>query len=177
MQKQDNKIAAQINLLKLPANNKFEFDLDQSVDWIKDLLDELNENAVNDPAAFGLLKQSRLQIAGEVEKKNKTDLGEFLLARGSINATYATECVRTLKPMKVELTVPFKVCFLDESLEKTEMFEETDETWVENDVYDIYYYGKRTVNFQEMLHEQIFLNYNQYPVLDADCQLPGVQKP
>jgi hypothetical protein len=41
-------------------------------------------------------------------------------------------------------------------------------------VYEIYFYNKRTVEFQEMLHEQIFLNYDQYPVLDADSKLEGV---
>lgn len=176
MQKQENKIAAQINLLKLPANTKYEFDLDQSTDWLNELLNELNENAVGDPAAFGLLKQTRINVTGEVEKKTKPDLGEYLLATGSIEMVYATACVRTLKPMKVELTVPFKVCFLDESMESSEMFAETDETWIDNDVYDIYYYSKRTVNFLEMLHEQVFLNYNQYPVLDAECQLQGVDQ-
>lgn len=174
MQKQESKIAAQINLLKLPANSKYEIELNQSTDWVNNLLNELNENAVNDPAAFGLLKQSALTITGEVEKKTKIDLGEFLLAVGSIHAIYTTECIRTLRPMRMELTVPFKVCFLDVALESSEMFAETDETWVDNDVYDIYYYNKRTVNFQDMIHEQIFLNYNQYPVLDAECQLPGV---
>src|SRR5437868_1524508 len=117
MQKQDTKIAAQINLMKLPGNTKFEFDLDQNTDWLKGLLEELNENA-SDAASFGILKQSYLNLTGEVEKKQKPDLGEFLLATGSIHTVYATECIRTLKPMKVELTVPFKVCFLDESLEK-----------------------------------------------------------
>lgn len=76
--------------------------------------------------------------------------------------------------MKVELDIPFKICFVDESLATSELFAEIDETWVENDVYEIYFYTKRTVDFQEMLHEQIYLNVNQYPVLDADAKLLGM---
>ena len=101
-------------------------------------------------------------------------MSEFLLVTGTIEATYATECVRTLKPMKVELEIPFKVIFIDETLATSDLFADIDETWVENDTYEIYFYNKRTVNFMDMIHEQIFLNYNQYPVLDADAKLLGV---
>jgi uncharacterized metal-binding protein YceD (DUF177 family) len=173
MQKHENKVSAQINLIKLPANTVYEFDLDQETDWVKEILVEMNENATDKkPEAY--LKETTLHISGEIEKKNKIDMGEFLLATGTIEAEYATECVRTLKPMKVQLSVPFKVCFVDESLATSELFAEIDETWVENDTYEIYFYNKRTIQFQEMVHEQIFLNYNQYPVLDADAKLLGV---
>lgn len=173
MQKHENKVSAQINLIKLPANTVFEFELDHETDWLKEMLLEMNEHAT-DKKPDVYLKETRLNVYGEIEKKNKVEMGEFLLARGTIEAEYATECVRTLKPMKVELNVPFKVCFVDESMANSEMFAEIDETWVENDTYEIYFYTKRTVNFQEMIHEQIYLNYNQYPVLDADAKLLGV---
>lgn len=173
MQNNDNKIGAEINLIKLPSNTVFEFEFDQDTDWIRDILIELNENAT-DKTPEMYLKETQLVVLGEVEKKNSLEMGEHLLIRGQIEADYATECVRTLKPMKVELTIPFKVVFIDESLATSELFAEIDETWVENDTYEIYFYTKRTVNFQEMIHEQTFLNYNQYPVLDADAKLLGV---
>lgn len=173
MQKHENKVAAQINLIKLPVNNIFEFELDQNTEWVRDILVEMNENATTKkPEAF--LAETSLVITGEIEKKNKLEFGEFLLARGTIEAQYATECVRTLKPMKVDLTVDFKVCFVDEAMATTELFADLDETWVENDTYEVYFYNKRTVDFQEMIHEQIYLNYDQYPVLDADAKLLGV---
>jgi hypothetical protein len=175
MQKQDNKIAAQINLIKLPSNTKYEFVIDQHTSWMQEILLELNENATYSDSR-ALLEATSLSVSGELEKKNKPDLGEFLTINGTVSAHYATECVRTLKPMKVDLEIPFKVCFMDQSLEDTEMFKETDETWVENDVYEIYYYDKRTVNFKEMIHEQIFLHYNQYPVLDAESSLEGISE-
>lgn len=173
MQKQENKVSAQINLIKLPVNNIFEFELDQNTDWIKEILMEMNEHAT-DRTPDILLKETSLKIFGEIEKKNNLEFGEFLLARGKIEANYATECVRTLKPMKVDLSVEFKCCFVDEAMASSEQFAQLDETWIENDTYDVYFYNKRTVNFQEMIHEQIYLNYNQYPVLDAEAKLLGV---
>lgn len=173
MQKQDNKVAAQINLIKLPANTRYEFDLDQDTDWVRNILIELNENATEkSPEEY--LEETSLFISGEIEKKNKPEMSEYLLVSGTIEAEYVTECVRTLKPMKVELNVPFKICFLDETLATTELYSDQDETYVDNEVYELYFYNKRTVNFQEMIHEQVFLNYEQYPVLDADCKLEGL---
>lgn len=170
----ENKhIAPKINLIKLPANQAFPFELDAETDWVKEFLLEMNENATEkSPEAY--LDETAIFISGEIEKKNKPDMGEFLLVKGTIEADYVTECVRTLKPMTVQLDVPFKVIFVDEELATSELFAEIDETYVENDVYEIYFYNKRTVDLQEMLHEQIFLNYNQYPVLDADSKLEGV---
>lgn len=175
MNKQD-KVGAKINLIKLPANNPILFELDQETDWVKEFLMEMNENATEKtPEEY--LEETSIFISGEMEKKNKPDMGEFLLVKGTIEVDYVTECVRTLKPMTVQLDVPFKIIFVDESLATSELFAEIDETYVENDVYEIYFYNKRTVDFQEMLHEQIFLNYDQYPVLDADSKIDGVDTP
>lgn len=175
MQKNE-KIAAQINLIKLATNTRFEFSLDKSTDWVRDILLELNENA-SEKTPEEYLTETTLTISGEIEKKNKPDLNEILLVSGQIVADYATECVRTLKPMQIKLELPFKVCFVDEALATSEQFADIDETYVDNDIYEIYFYQKRTIDFQAMLHEQIFLNYNQYPVLDAESKLLGVDSP
>jgi uncharacterized metal-binding protein YceD (DUF177 family) len=172
MNKQD-KIGPSINLIKLPPNLLMEFELDQKTDWVRDFLIEMNENAT-DKTQEEYLAETSLFISGEMEKKNKPDLGEYLLVRGNIESDYVTECVRTLKPMTMQLDFPFKVIFIDESMASTELFADIDETYVDNDVYQIYYYSKRVVEFKEMLHEQIFLNYEQYPILDADSKIEGV---
>lgn len=172
MIKQD-KIGAQISLIKLAANNPIFFELDQETEWVKEFLMEMNENATEkSPEAY--LEETSIFISGELEKKNKPDMGEFIIVKGTIEVDYITECVRTLRPMTVQLDIPFKVVFIDEELATTELFAEIDETYLENDVYEIYFYTKRTVDFQEMLHEQIFLNYNQYPVIDTESKLEGV---
>lgn len=175
MQKNE-KIGAQIQLLKLATNNTLEFEFDQETDWVRDMLLELNENA-SDKKPQDWLSETSLVVFGEVTKKNKADLGEFVIAKGHIEATYATECVRTLKPMKVDLDIAFKIAFIDESMAETELFKDLDETYVDNDVYEIYFYNKRIIEFQEMIHEQIFLHVDPYPVLDADSKLEGVGTP
>lgn len=173
MQKYE-KMAPQLSLIKIPVNITTEFELNKTTDWVGEILNELNENATDKtPEAY--FENTMLDIFGEMTKKDKPDMGEFLLLKGHIEATYETECVRTLKPMRMDLDIPFKVCFIDETLAETELFKDMDETWVENEVYELYFYTKRTVDFKEMIHEQIFLHYNQYPILDADSKLPHVE--
>lgn len=169
----NDKVGAKINLIKIAANNPILFELDQDTDWVGEFLNEMNENATS-KSPKELEEETAIFISGTIEKKNKPDMGEFLLVTGTVEANYSTECVRTLKPMTVELDVNFKVAFIDESLATSELFAGLDETYVENDVYEIYFYNNRTVELQEMLHEQIFLNYNQYPILDAESKLEGV---
>jgi hypothetical protein len=170
----NNKIGAEINLIKLPLNTKFEFELDQdNTDWVRDILLELNENASEkSPEAY--LQETSIFIKGNIEKKDRSDMKEFLLVDGLVQVDYVTECVRTLKPMTMQLDVPFKICFLDESLAQTDLFVDAEDTFIENDTYELYFFTKRTVDFREMIHEQIFLQYEQYPILDAEAKLEGV---
>lgn len=175
MQKHE-KIGAQINLLKLATNQALDFEFEHDVDWIQEMLVELNENAT-DKSPEEWLKETTLVAFGEMTKKDKPDMGEYLLVKGTIEATYATECVRTLKPMKKDLDINFKVAFIDQAMAESELFKDLDETWIDNEVYEIYFYDKRTIEFKDMIHEQIFLNVDQYPILDADSKLEGVDSP
>lgn len=170
MKKLDQRIGATINLIKLPQNNVFEFNFDQDTDWVKDLLIELNENAT-DKSPEEYLKETSLTLSGEVVKKHREEMGEYLLLTANITAHYVTECVRTLKPMSMDLEVPVKICFVDEGFAETELFTDADDTYVDNEMWDLYFYNKRSVDFKEVIHEQIFLNYEQYPVLDSDSPL------
>lgn len=172
MQK-NNRVDAEINLIKIPVNTAYEFELTQETDWVKEILLEMNENAT-EKTPEGYLDETSLLITGEIEKKTKNDMGEYLLVKGLIQADYVTECVRTLKPMTIELDVPFKICFIDEALSTSELFADLDETYVDNDVYELYFYSKRMVAFKDMIHEQVFLHYDAYPVLDAEAKLEGV---
>lgn len=171
MQKHE-RVSAQISLLKLPTNNSYEFTLDESTDWIGEFQRELNENA-SEKTPEEYKKETSLKFSGEITKKNKPELGEYVALKGHISGQYVTECVRTLKPMKMDLNFDLKICFIDESLAKTELYEDVDETYVDNDVYQVYFYQKRTIDLRETLHEQIFLNVEPYPILDADSKLEG----
>lgn len=168
-------LPAQLGLLKLQLNVETEFEMtEETEEWVKDILIEMNENA-SDKTPAENLEETYLHISGTMTKKFTAENGEYLLMSVRIQTEYNTECVRTLKPMSESLDLEFKVCFINEALATSELFAEIDETYLDGNVYEIYFYNKKTAGIQEMIHEQIYLNYNQYPILDAESELAGTQ--
>lgn len=167
----DTKLDATVNLAKLPLNSKLSFHLDKSQPWLRDILVEMNENA-HDRTADEWLAETDISVDLELLKGFKGEIGEYLLAEGTIRATYATECVRTLKPMKETIEGPFKACFAPTKLVESEEYAETGEIYMDGKVWDIYGYERYQIPLSEMIHEQAFINYNYYPRLDAEGPLP-----
>jgi uncharacterized metal-binding protein YceD (DUF177 family) len=159
-----------INIIKVQLNNEQHYQLDIEQDWIKELLIEMNEHATEKkPEEY--LEDTFLDIDLTITKKYKEEMGEYLLVNGAMSSTYATECIRTLKPMTMDLDLEFRACFLDEKFEKDELYVDIDEVFEDGEVYELYFFSKNTIKLQEMIHEQIYLQYNQYPVLDPDAKL------
>ena len=164
-------LPAQFNFVKVPLNVETEFEMNEETEeWVKTILLEMNENA-SEKTPEENLNESYLQISGTFEKKFTSEMNDYLLMTVRIQTEYNTECVRTLKPMTENMDWEFKICFISETLAKTEMFAEIDETFLDGSIYEIYFYDKKTAMLQEMIHEQIYLNYNQYPVLDAESEI------
>jgi hypothetical protein len=42
---------------------------------------------------------------------------------------------------------------------------------MDSEVRELYFYESRIADIKLLIHEQIYLNYNQYPVLDNDADL------
>lgn len=166
-------LPAELGLLKLPLNVEIDFEMtEETEEWVKNILLEMNENATDKTPAENL-EETYLHISGQMTKKFTSENGEYLLMSVRIQTEYNTECVRTLKPMSESMDLEFNVCFINETLATSELFAEIDETYLDGAVYEIYFYNKKTANIQEMVHEQIYLNYNQYPILDAESDIPG----
>ena len=166
-ERREQTLEAKLNLIKFPTNTALTYELDENVMWVQNLLREMNETATDKKPDEWLLETS-LHIQIELTKKFKNEYGEYLLAKGNFQCTFATESVRTLNPVKETMDVDFKACFLHEPLLKTEEFEDIDETWIDGDTYTIYPYVKSTADIAEMLHEQLFLHRNPYPVAEGE---------
>lgn len=163
----EQKLEAQLNLVKFPTNTKIDYELDQDTAWIEKLLMEMNENATDKtPAEW--LTETYLNIDLSITKKFKNEYGEYLLVTGAFAVKFATESVRTLKTVFEEHEVEFKAVFLEEKLLKTEEFADLDDAWIDNDTYTIYTYTKATADIAEMLHEQLFLSRDLYPLAPGE---------
>ena len=131
---------------------------------------ELNEKA-DDKSPEEYLKETSLDINLSLKKRFNPREGEMLLVSGTLTTEYATQCIRTLAPMKDSLDIEVNACFLDSSNQDKDMYKDQTETFQENQMFDLYFYEKKLIDLAAMLKEQIFLSYNQYPVLDAETEL------
>ncbi|MBD65740.1 MAG: hypothetical protein CME62_11070 [Halobacteriovoraceae bacterium] len=171
----ENRLNNPLGIHKLPLNNTKYYELNQEQDWANQLLEELN----SDDSGFileAMKNKTSIQINLELNKKHKRDLGEYVIATGELYVKYATQCVRTLEGMFEELNLEIKAGFISADLADSEQFQDQSEAFLDNDVYELYFYEKNQLNIAEMLHEHIQLNINQYPVKNPDTPLPTTGK-
>jgi len=169
--KDENQISSKVNISKFPIDTPKFYDLGKSQDWVKALLIELNEKAENKtPADF--LEETSIQLTMEIEKLFKKEYGEYLLVKATVTTDYVTQCVRTLSDMGEHFELDMSACFLIGHLETDEAFIEQMEIFEKDEIYELYFYKKGMADIAEMIHEQIYLNLNQYPISDSTTPLP-----
>ncbi len=167
----DNKnTKGTLTVSKFPMDSAQSYQLSESLPWVKDILLELNENADSKlPEEY--LEDSFIHADIVVEKKFKQTYGEYLLVSGTVKTEYFTQCVRNLNEMKDNLEVEFKACYLDGVHEENDELQDQVDIFMDGDVHELYFYENRVANIKLLIHEQIYLNYNQYPVSDYDAEL------
>lgn len=166
----ENKIPDVLNINKIGANQTKFYAVDHRQDWVKSLLLELNEK-VEGRSEDEILANSKILINLEITKKPKGNYGNYLLVTGQFSAQYITHCVRTLEEMSDEVDFPINFCFVPGHLEQDNAFKDQTEVFEDNEMRELYFYHKGEVQLKEAIHEQIFLNINQYPVKDQEAPL------
>ena len=101
----------------------------------------------------------------------KKEYGEYLLIKVDLYTEYTTQCIRTLEDMKESLELAFQFCLVDKKMEDEEEFTERLDIFEKDEMYDLYFYEKGFGELAEIIHEQIYLNINQYPIKDAETPL------
>lgn len=161
-----NDLEPKLNLTKLPLNQVREHRLNKDCPWVRQLLIELNENATTkDPEDY--LQNTFLNIDLKIQKKFEPNLGEYLLMEFKIESTFITECVKTLDEMNDHLEIENKCCFIEQHFADEPEYADQTDIYMGSDMYELYFYENRQVELKEMLHEQIYLNVNQYPSTEA----------
>lgn len=172
----ENTLQNKVNLTKYAPDRKYEYELDQTQDWVQELLMELNEKATSrNPEDY--LGETHINIRMTVKKVNNSTFGPVLLVKGSVESEFVTECVRTLEEMKDQVEAEFKAAFVENIFAEEEEYQDQDELFIDNDVYEMHYYELNKADVKEMIHEAIFLHINPYPVADHDAPLPYADEP
>lgn len=162
---EDNKLKNPLNLVKLPLNKDVTITLTHENPWVQELLVELHEGVTGMPVRE-LVKRSTFDVELNLCKKFQNTIGEYLLAKITIDIQYFTNCIKTLALMKDSLNLTFQSAVLPKTLEENEEYTDQVEVFLDNEMYDLYFYEKNFVDIKEIIHEQIYLNKNEYPVRD-----------
>ncbi|MCO4754333.1 MAG: DUF177 domain-containing protein [Bacteriovoracaceae bacterium] len=166
----ENSLEAKVNITRYAPDRTYEVKLNQSEEWIREVLMELNEKATSrNPEDY--LGETDLRVSLKLTKKNNPTFGHVLLVKGKVEAEFMTECVRTLQEMKDSVEAEFSACFIENIFAEEEEYADQVELFIENELYDLHFYELNRANIKEMLHEVIFLNINQYPVACHDTPL------
>ena len=166
----ENRLEANININKFPTNQTRFYHLDKTQDWLASILKELNEK-VSDKSEDSKLSETTIECELSITKKQKSHMGNYLVVKGYFKANFLTECVRTLEEMRDTVETEIKACFVPKYLETEESFQDQTEVFEDDQMLELYFYEKGDVQLAEMIHEQVYLNVNQYPVLDPDAEL------
>ena len=145
-----------------------EFDVDQSVGWVNELLVELQEE--NDTDAN--LPPATMHIHATITSKTDRILNEHFILKCRLEAHFHLPCVRCLLPLPQELKLDLNAAFLHETKEKLPEYAESTTVFADGKEMELYFYSKGMLHIKEFFHEQIFMEINQFPRCEGECVGP-----
>ncbi|MBT3586340.1 MAG: DUF177 domain-containing protein [Halobacteriovoraceae bacterium] len=165
----NSKLEGEIQINDFSHDSEDLFELDGSTGWVADQIRELEniEDAEDEGKTYN---PGKMQVTLKIQRKSKKPLGEHLVIRGKLNASYMTPCVRCLELTAMSVEAKFSSCFLHNHLEEAPEFKETASVFADNEEMDLYFYDKGQVDLKEMVHEQLFMEVDQLALHDPDCK-------
>lgn len=153
-----------INVGKLSSGKIYEFKVDQYTPWLKELLEELNEDV-----RMGFISpssQGSINCEGSYYKKIRPEYGEYAVVKAKLFAKFYTNCVSTGKVMLDEINVDFEACFLGQSFKNDPDYKDEIEFYIDNSTMDLFFLDHNQLDLKEVLHEYLYLNKDPYPRID-----------
>jgi hypothetical protein len=154
---------SKININKLSLNKIYDFKIDHSLPWMKELLEELNEDV-----KIGFVSpssQANISCEGQYYKKHRGEYGEYAVVRGSLKAKFYTNDVSNGKVMLDDLEVDFCACFLGSNFKTDPDYKDEIEFYVDNQTMDLFFLDNVFIDLKEAFHEYLYLNKDPYPKL------------
>jgi len=153
---------------KIKPHLWLDYNVEINTDWCRALLVELNELSSSDLSPEELLSTSKLSIEMKIQKKVKPEWGDYLLCKFTLKTHFHTACSKTMAPMTDDLEFTTQACFAPFELKSLEEFSDQTEVFTDGEMYELYFLDeKHQADLQELCHEHIYLNINQYPQLNS----------
>lgn len=161
------KLDAQINISKISMDVTTDYDLNEDVDWVAELMDELEENTDREDEEY---KKGSLEIEMSIKRKNEKPFADHVLIRGGFKTSFQMPCVRCLKLTRQTIEEPFTAAFMNKHFETEPEYEEADDIFTENENFDLYFHEKGNIDIKEMVHEQIYIHVDAFALHDPNCK-------
>jgi uncharacterized protein len=143
-----------------------EYELTEECEWVAALFEELEEQTDREEDGYS---KGSISCDLKIKRKSGKPFGDHLLVRGNIKAKYITPCVRCLTLTNQDVYADFQVCFVPKRLENEPEFEELDDVFTENEEFALYFHDRGNADIAEMVHENLFMNIEHFPLHDEDC--------
>lgn len=147
---------------KIDSDSFEEFTLNQNDDWVRELLIELNEKAVDQtPEAY--LDQTNLDLKIKLKRCHEHSIGSALLVDIEVSSHFATSCALSLQEIFDDVSFTVNACFIPEDLKDLPEYKEQTELFIAGSLRELYFLEDEQANLAELIHEHVFLNIDAYP--------------
>ena len=144
-----------------------EFNLEKSCQWVSDLLSELEEDLDDDEKSH---ENREMTVNLKIKRKEIPNFGEGLVIKGDFKGNFHLPCIKCLAPAAESAKGSFAAVYISDQYEKSEEFEETLSVWADNSELEVYFHERGKCNVKKIIHENIYLNINPYPLHKKDCK-------
>jgi len=156
-----------INVRSYPFNQEDEYHFDVKTPWIKNLLEELEEDQMvegND------ISSGTMEVTLNIQKKSSNTLKDHFILFGKVKAFYPCSCIRCLELTQESFESEFSCCFIDSELANGPKFEESSHINHGMNELELYAYEDGFLNLKELIHENIYMAANPLPLHHEDCK-------
>ena len=150
------------DLGKLAQGQSVTFQIDESTDWVEELLVKLSELGTGDAPGY-YVKSSSLLANLTIKRSQTSVLGDCILILGEVGARYLTSSVRTLKPSREDVSVKINICFMLEAFAELNQYIDEVNVFCDGEVRDLYFYKGSALPLDQVITEQVLLSANRFP--------------
>jgi hypothetical protein len=141
------------------------FDLDESIDWMRELLIELNSELTKDELDE-LGEETFLCFEGTALRRTTGKLEDHLKIDGKLTSVFGTRCIQTGQPMLDNIDIEVKIVAVDHELIERYGYQDQTTLFVDEGEYELYPTKDNRFDLFEAIHEFIWLNKEPYPTLE-----------
>ncbi len=165
------QLSSELRVLQVNLDQWCEYQLDDSVDWVAEILNELTASqSENMDTLIDKGGETSIKISLRLLRKITSTLKDHIVINGKIIASYNAPCIKCLCPTPIKIDFDFKTAHINAAKQDEAQFEELDEIFLEEAERELYFYEKGIIKLKEILREYLFMGIVPFPIHDESCK-------